>query len=454
MGDKGAALEGGEGSRRRAPFGLIGHPLGHSWSPLIHARLGSAPYDLHDLGPDEVAPFIRGGDWRGLNVTIPYKRQAAELADERTPRVERLGVANTLVRRDDGTITAENTDVLGFAWMLTRFCRRELGSSPRDALSGREVLVLGSGGASHAVRAALEDAKVGARAVVVSRRGPETYEGLAERHADAALVVNTTPVGMYPSCPASPVKESELSRIVGLRGVLDVVYNPARTGICLAAERLGLPYESGLAMLVAQALFSSELFQGRDLDDGLIDGIEAELRARTTNVVLIGMPGAGKTSCGRALARLLDRPFVDIDDAIRDRSGRDAARIIREDGEGAFRDLESEITREQGSRSGIVLACGGGVVTRAANFDALHQNGTIVLLDRPIDQLSTHGRPMSEELGVERLAAERMASYRSWADVTISCTGSPSGDARAVARKLGLACAAFGAAAGRGTAHR
>lgn len=418
-----------------APFGLVGHPLGHSWSPQIHERLGSVPYVLHDLGPDEVAPFVRGGSWRGLNVTIPYKRQAAELADERSPRVERLGVANTLVRREDGTILAENTDVLGFAWMLTRFCRERLGAAPREILEGEKVLVLGSGGASQAVTYALSEA-AGARPVVISRSGDETYATLVERHADAVLLVNTTPVGMFPNCPASPVPESDLAALTGLRGVLDIVYNPERTGICLSAERLGLPSESGLAMLVAQALYSSELFQGRELDDSLVGRIEGELAAQMMNVVLVGMPGVGKTTCGRALARLLGRPFVDLDEAVRADTGRGAAEIIREDGEAAFRAIESRTCAEYGRRSGIVIACGGGVVTRPENYDALHQNATIVLLERPISELSSEGRPMSQDRGIERLARERMPLYRAWADVTLFCTGSAAGDAQALLAKL------------------
>lgn len=427
----------GEKDLDAAPFGLVGRTLGHSWSRQIHERLGSAPYALHELEPDEVAPFVRGGAWRGLNVTIPYKRRAAELADERSPRVERLGAANTLVRREDGSILAENTDVLGFFWMLARFCRRELGSSVSEALGSRKALVLGSGGASQAVRLALEE-YAGMDVVTVSRSGKETYEGLARRHADAALVVNTTPVGMFPNCPASPLDEETLSALTGLVAVLDVVYNPCRTGLLLAAERLGLPAESGLAMLVAQALYASELFQGRDLDDSLVAEVEGQIRAQTENVVLIGMPGAGKSSCGRALARLLGRPFVDVDEAIALECGRTAAQIIREDGEEAFRDVETEVTGRYAARSGLVLACGGGVVTRAENRDLIRQNARVVFLDRPIAELSDDGRPMSQAKGVERLAAERMDAYRSWADVTLPCTGSPAGDAELVRRLLVL----------------
>lgn len=427
----------GEKDLDAAPFGLVGRTLGHSWSRQIHERLGSAPYALHELEPDEVAPFVRGGAWRGLNVTIPYKRRAAELADERSPRVERLGAANTLVRREDGSILAENTDVLGFFWMLAHFCRRELGSSVSEALGSRKALVLGSGGASQAVRLALEE-YAGMDVVTVSRSGKETYEGLARRHADAALVVNTTPVGMFPNCPASPLDEETLSALTGLVAVLDVVYNPRRTGLLLAAERLGLPAESGLAMLVAQALYASELFQGRDLDDSLVAEVEGQIRAQTENVVLIGMPGAGKSSCGRALARLLGRPFVDVDEAIALECGRTAAQIIREDGEEAFRAVETEVTGRYAARSGLVLACGGGVVTREENRDLIRQNARVVFLDRPIAELSDDGRPMSQAKGVERLAAERMDAYRSWADVTLPCTGSPAGDAELARRLLVL----------------
>ena len=241
-----------------------------------------------------------------------------------------------------------------------------------------------------------------------------------------------------PACPASPVDEATLGDLGALRGVLDVVYNPARTGLCLAAERLGIPAESGLAMLVAQALYASELFQGVELDDSLVGQIEAELRAQTENVVLIGMPGAGKSSCGRRLARMLGRPFVDVDEAIAAECGRTAAEIIREDGEDAFRAVEMEVTGRYAARSGLVVACGGGVVTRPENRDLLRQNGRIVFLDRPLGELSVSGRPVSQDRGVERLATERMGLYRAWADVTLPCTGSAAGDAQAVRELLGL----------------
>lgn len=420
-----------------APYGLLGRTLGHSWSPKIHTLLGSVPYQLHELEPDELAGFVRGGSWRGLNVTIPYKRQAFELADEATPAARRLGVANTLVRRPDGTILADNTDLAGFAWMLDRFCRESLGArDAHGALDGRSVLVLGSGGASQAVQAALADA--GARVSVISRRGPDNYLSLVERHADAFLVVNATPVGMFPNCPATPVPERDLARLQNLAGVLDVVYNPHRTGICLAAERLGLPWQTGLPMLVAQAWASSERFQGRQLPDDLVGQIERSILRETQNVVLIGMPGAGKTSVGKRLARMTGRPFVDLDDAFEVEHGISCAECINTRGEDAFRELETETAASYGSRSGLIIACGGGIVTRERNYPLLHQNGTIVMVDRPLSELSDEGRPMSQACGVERLAQERMPLYRSWADLTVTCTGTPEGDAELVRAELGI----------------
>lgn len=419
-----------------ATFGLLGRTLAHSFSPRIHTQLGSVPYVLIEREPDEVESFISEGSWRGINVTIPYKRDAARLSDELSDRATRLGVANTLVRREDGTIFADNTDLAGFAWMLERFCQRELGCSAPEALGGRKALILGTGGASEAVRFALSDA--GAVVVRISRTGDETYATLVERHADAVLVVNTTPVGTYPACPASPLAPGVLERLEGLRGVLDVVYNPERTGLMLEAERLGLPHESGLAMLVSQAFFSSQLFQGRTLDTGLVERIEADIRRDMRNVILIGMPGSGKTSCGRRLARMCGRPFVDLDDTFEVDHQISPADCIRERGEEAFRALETETAGNAAARSGLVVACGGGIVTRPENYPILHQNATIIMLDRPLAELSSDGRPLSVARGVEQLAKERMGLYRSWADIRLECTGSAAGDAVAIRQILGL----------------
>ena len=417
-------------------FGLLGRKLGHSWSPRIHSALGSAPYALFEREPHEVEDFVKSGGWTGINVTIPYKRDAALLADRRSARVERMGAANTLIREPDGTIFAENTDVLGFCWMLERFAQRAFGRSAQAAFGGAKALVLGSGGASQAIQAALED--IGTRTVVISRTGNETYATLCERHADAALVVNTTPVGMYPTCPASPLTDEQLSSLAGLKAVIDVVYNPERTGLCLAAERLGIPCESGLAMLVAQAFYASELFQHRQLDQRLVREIEDDIKRGTRNVVFVGMPGCGKTAAGRRLARMIGRPFVDLDDSFVVDHGQTPAECILEHGEQTFRTLETQTAAAYGARSGLVIACGGGIVTQPRNYDLLHQNGTIVFLDRPLDELCTDGRPISQAKGVHALAKERRPLYEKWADLALACTGSAAGDAEEVLKILRL----------------
>lgn len=422
---------------REVTYALLGRTLGHSWSPQIHAALGSVPYDLVELEPDEVVPFVREGSWRGLNVTIPYKRLAAEAADVHTERVEALGVSNTLVHLPDERILADNTDVLGFEAMVSSFARRALGREAREEFGGKVALVLGTGGASQAVTFALRES-VGCDVMSVSRTGDVNYQNLVERGRDAVLVVNTTPVGMYPTCPASPLPDGTLERLPHLAAVLDVVYNPTRTGICQQAERLGVPAESGLSMLVWQALFASELFQGKALDHALVDQILGTILRQTTNVVFIGMPGAGKTTAGRALARLTHRPFIDLDDAFSVETDLTPAEYITSRGEQAFRVRETEVLKGYAARSGLVIACGGGVVTRAENYAPLHQNGTIVFLDRPLDQLSSRGRPLSQQKGIEQLAQERMGLYRSWADLIVSCTGSPTSDAAFIRDKLGL----------------
>lgn len=417
-----------------AEYGVIGRVLAHSWSPEIHAGLASYAYEKHELEPDELESFLARSDWRGYNVTIPYKKNVLAWAREIGPEAERLGAANTLTRLACGGYRADNTDLFGFAYMLERFCKRHLQSS--DTLKGTKTLVLGSGGAAQAVVAALED--VGSRPVVISRQGKNTYDNVAELHSDATLIVNTTPVGMYPNCPDSPLSMDVLSALSNLKGVLDIVYNPEHTGIMLAAEKLGIPAESGLVMLVAQAWQASKIWTGAELDLALIDQIEERLLKRMRNVVLIGMPGSGKTTAGRELATLTSRTHIDLDHAFAQDFGKSAAEVIEQQGEDAFRALETQIAAKYGKESGLVISCGGGIVTRTENYDLMHQNATIVMLDRPLEKLSTKGRPVTAAKGNERLAKERMPLYTAWADLTQTCTGSARGDALEIAQLLGL----------------
>lgn len=388
--------------------GLLGEKLGHSFSPEIHALLGDYAYRLYEKTPAELGDFLRSGTFDGLNVTIPYKREVIPYCAALSPRAEAIGSVNTLVRRPDGTLYGDNTDYGGFAAMLKASGLR---------VEGEKALVLGSGGASRTVQAVLRDA--GADVVVISRSGPDNYENLG-MHSDAAVLVNATPVGMYPHNGASPV---DLAAFPRCRGVFDLIYNPARTTLLLQAEERGIAAVGGLRMLVEQARLAAELFCGRDIDPGETDRLTALLDKRKKNIALIGMPGCGKTSVGQALAELLGRPFIDIDQAVEARAGRSIAGLFASEGENAFRYLETQVLDEAAKQSGAVIATGGGVVTRKENRPLLRQNSVVVWLTRQRQDLPTEGRPLSQSRPLAELERERTPLYRAWSDLRIANCG-------------------------------
>lgn len=386
--------------------GLLGRTLGHSYSPAIHGLLADYEYRLYEKEPEELGDFLRHGDWDGLNVTIPYKKAVLPYCDLLDPLARELGSVNTLVRLGDGRLLGANTDTWGFDQMLGR---------AGVQCEGKKALVLGSGGASATVQSILRLA--GAEVVVISRTGADNYENL-DRHRDARLLVNTTPVGMYPHNGESPVS---LSRLPELEAVLDVVYNPARTALILEAETRGIPCESGLWMLVNQAVRASELWTQKEIPPEKIEQVWRTVGRSMENIVLIGMPGCGKTTVGRLLAKRLGREFADADELLTARIG-DIPAFFRGHGEEAFRREEAKLLAELGARSGLVLATGGGCVTREENYRALHQNGTIVWLRRDLAQLPTEGRPVSQRDGVQAIYEKRKPLYQSFADLTIENT--------------------------------
>ena len=388
--------------------GLLGGKLGHSYSPQIHGRLGSYDYALFEKSPDELADFLQNGDFMGLNVTIPYKKAVIPYCAELSDRARKLGAVNTIVRRPDGSLIGHNTDFFGFQSMLARsgLC-----------VTGKKVLVLGSGGASATAVAVLREAK--ANVVVISRSGENNYDNL-HLHADAAVIVNTTPVGMYPNVGQSPV---DLDVFVQLEGVLDVVYNPARTQLLLDAEKRGLVTENGLWMLVAQAKESSEWFTGTKTDDDVIGEIHAQLRRQMENIILIGMPGCGKSTIGNLLAQKLNKQFIDADEQIVRLAGTSIPEIFDREGEAGFRAWETKALRELGKQSGLVIATGGGCVTQARNYPMLHQNGTIIWVKREIGSLPTDGRPLSQKGKLQEMYAIREPMYQRFADKTIENSG-------------------------------
>ena len=390
--------------------GLLGRTLGHSYSPQIHRHLGDYRYRLFEREPEELENFLKNGSFSGLNVTIPYKQAVLPYLDQLTPEARRLGNVNTIVRRADGSLLGHNTDYFGFASLLDR-SGLEIG--------GKKVLALGTGGASHTVQAVLRDR--GARVVVISRSGENNYGNL-DRHADAALIVNATPVGMYPHVEEQTVT---LEKFPHLEGVLDLIYNPARTKILMDAENRGLVAMNGLWMLVAQAWESAQWFTGSSLPEEKIPEIHRLLRLQMENILLIGMPGCGKTTVGKLLAEKTGKTFVDADAELEHRFGVSIPDVIHRQGEPAFRELESQTLGELGKQSGLVVATGGGCVTREENYPLLHRNGRLILLDRALERLSTAGRPLSQRDGVQELYRVRRPLYQRFADGVVDNNGAP-----------------------------
>ena len=400
--------------------GLLGRKLGHSYSPQIHAYLGGYTYDLFQREPEDVESFLKTGNFDAINVTIPYKKTVMPYC-KLTETARAMGSVNTIVRQPDGSLLGHNTDYFGFASMVRK--------SGLD-VTGKKCLVLGSGGASvTAVRVLRE---LGAQVVVISRSGEDNYQNL-HRHADAAVICNCTPVGMYPNNGASPV---DLDLFPKLEGVLDVIYNPARTKLLMDAENRGLIAQNGLWMLISQAKEASEWFQGKKLPDSLIQSIYHKLRLQMENIILIGMPGCGKSTVGKLLAENLGKTFVDADEELVSTYGMDIPSIFAAEGEAGFREKETAILESLGKRSGLVIATGGGGVTREENYPLLHQNGNVFWLQRALDQLPSDGRPLSQITKMEDMYHARKGLYQCFADFTIPNDDSPEAAVAEILAKL------------------
>ena len=389
-------------------YGLIGEKLGHSYSPEIHAFLGDYEYRLYPMPREAVGDFVQKGGLSGFNVTIPYKETVMPFLDRISPEARRIGSVNTVVREADGSTSGYNTDYFGFSV--------ELGDVSH--LKGKKALVLGSGGASKTVRAVLGDAGL-SPVVTISRKGPDNYQNLS-RHSDAALIVNTTPVGMYPAVEASPI---DLRQFPACQLALDLIYNPAWTEFLLQARELGIPYRGGLIMLAAQARKAAELFGA--IAPGVIrdEDVADEVSRQNRSIALIGMPGCGKTSVGRALAEITGRQLIDTDERILQEIDMPIPEYFARFGEPAFRKIESRILAEAAKESRAVIATGGGIVTVPENRRSLLRNCQVVYLRRSLDQLPDFGRPVTQKTGVEALFAQRKALYEGWADDIVDNVG-------------------------------
>ena len=406
----------------KTPYGLIGRKLGHSISPEIHAALGNPHYSLYELEPEELPVFLADPRLKALNVTIPYKIDVIPLCKTLDPLAEAIGSVNTLVRQNDGSWKGYNTDAYGLR------CMMRAGGLSFDKAN---VLVLGNGGVSQTIQAI---AKLDgcAKLTVLDLKGTEyTYDDLPQFYADTTLIVNATPVGMYPNAGKSLV---DLTNFPQLKGVADVIYNPARTALLLQAKSLGIPCAGGLTMLVAQAKQAAEHFFGKAIDDAKIAEIGSVMQRDAENIVLIGMPGSGKSCIGDALGRLTGRQVIDLDAEIVKKAGKPIPEIFAESGEDGFRKIESEVVREQSAHRGVILVTGGGVITRAENEAPLRSNGRICQICRPVSELSREGRPLSIGADLTQMEAVRMPLYKQFADTEIENNSTPEAAAERIWR--------------------
>ncbi len=392
-------------------YGLVGRTLGHSFSVPIHKELGNSAYQLIELKPDELPEFLKRDDIGGLNITIPYKLEVMRFCGALSPEARDIGSVNTVVRNAGGTLTGLNTDLYGFRYMAY---------SAGISFTGKKVVIFGSGGASLTARFAADSGDA-AKIVTVSRTGENNYSNLS-RHYDAEILINATPIGMYPHTGAAV---ADISCFPNCSGVLDLIYNPRRTALIMQAESLSIPCSDGLPMLVAQAKAAEEAFFGEKISDSENARIVSKIRHDMTNIVLIGMPGCGKNTVGTALAEMTGRSIIDIDKMIEKRAGMSIPEIFDIQGEAEFRRIERGETASAGMEIGKIIITGGGIVKDPRNYAPLHQNGRIYHLTRETSLLSREGRPLSLNADIEAMYRQRLPMYESFRDAKKSNSGTP-----------------------------
>ena len=387
-------------------FGLLGRTLGHSFSPRIHNALGNTNYELFEREPSQLQEFFANPELQGINITFPYKVNALEACDVVDPRAERIGCVNTMVRKD-GKWHGYNTDYDGFVFTL-----KHAGID----VSGKECIILGDGASSATVHVALED--LGAKSIThLSRKTAPLYTDAPNYYETAQIIINCTPIGMYPHNPASLIDIMQFSK---LEGVVDLIYNPRRTVLLLQAEMMDIPHCDGLPFLVAQGVEAANHFQGESFGTKEIEQILRDMRREKENIILIGMPGVGKTTVGKAIGKEMGRTCIDVDQELAKEIG-DISTYITEQGEAAFREKEAEMIAKLGTETGLVISTGGGCVTVPKNYAHLRQNGRIYQLTQPVEKLSTSGRVLSSG-GIERLREleeTRTPMYKSFAQCIV-----------------------------------
>lgn len=391
-------------------YGLLGEHLSHSYSKFIHERLCDYQYDLLEMTPDQLDCFLKEKSFNGVNVTIPYKQTVIPYLDELDDSVKKIGAVNTILN-DNGILKGYNTDYFGF---LSTLQFNDI------SVTGKKVLVLGNGGASKAVCAALNDLQVGKIIKVKKNISNETitYEECYQKHSDAQVIINTSPVGMYPNVNEAPI---DLNCFSNLESVVDVIYNPLKTRLLVEAQEKGCRIADGLIMLVAQAIKSIEIFTKKKMDLASVALLSEEIKKEKYNIVFIGMPGSGKSTVSALVAKSLNRKLFEVDQLIVDKLAMSIEDYFALYSEEEFRKKETEVILEIAKETNSVISCGGGVIKNAVNMQALKMNGIVIFLDRDIEKLALmQGRPLSTNRDqVKKLYDERIASYRRYADIII-----------------------------------
>ena len=406
-------------------FGLLGRKLGHSYSPQIHALLGDYEYPLYEKEPEDIEAFMTSNDFDGMNVTIPYKETVMPYMSQLSETAQKIGSVNTVTRLPDGTLYGDNTDYYGFSYMLD-----SAGFDVKD----KKVIVLGNGGASKTAVCVCRDK--GAKEVTVISRRSETdnYQNIA-KHSNADYIINTTPVGMYPNNGESPV---DLGIFKQCKGVADLIYNPSKTQFLLDAESLSIPAVNGLTMLCAQAVKAAESFTKQKYDNNTALEITKKLESQMLNIVLVGMPGCGKSTAAKTLSRMLGREVIDTDDLIKTNEGREISEIFSTEGEEYFRNAESLAVKQAGKQSGKIIATGGGAILSDENKTALRQNSVVVFLKRDLSQLDTDNRPLSQGNSLAEMYKKRLPHYEAVCDITVEVAADKTETSTRILKGLGL----------------
>ena len=388
-------------------YGLIGEKLGHSFSKDIHERIADYTFDLIPLSKEEFKTFMEKKEFTALNVTIPYKKDVIPYLDEMDEHAKAIGAVNTIVNRD-GKLKGYNTDFTGFLYMVKKH---------NVHMEGKKVLIIGNGGASAAIQAVVQHESAGSMVIVdvVPGNGAISYDEMFSSHLDAEIIINTSPIGMYPRIGNAPI---DISMFHKCEAVLDVIYNPILTRLCFEAQEMDIKRVNGLEMLIAQAKQSVEFFLDKSIDDQIIDDIYQDMLRERCNIVLIGMPSAGKTTIGKMLEDRMQKEFIDLDDVIIEKAGKSIPEIFEESGEAGFRAIETEAAIEVSKLNNKIIATGGGTIKHKVNMDYLRQNGITIFIDRDVDKLisSDPNRPLSKSTdALEKMHAERLPLYQKYA---------------------------------------